>query len=346
MTARDDTRTSAPFSDPFTDQFRAQRRRLTLAAGLALGSSLAGSRALAQPRDYATMLLPFPAGGAGDFLARVLADKLKAELGRNVVVDNRPGGATRIAGEALRAAPGDGNTVLLSPVDPMFIVPAIYAGMRYDPLKEFKPISDVAALQFGIAVAASSPHKTLQQYLQAAQAQPRQADVGISLLGSLLHFLAVDFIAQAGTQGVIVPYKGGAPMVTDLLGGQVPAAMDASTSFIEFHRAGKIRLLAVSGEARSASMPDVPTFAESGFPNLVASSRYAVYARHDMPAERMAEWNRALRKVLAQPDVQQKLFSAGYDNVPGSDSEAVVAFTDRAAKRWLPVIHKSGFKGT
>lgn len=322
-----------------------QRRRLTLAGSLLLGAGMAPGLALAQAKDYATLLLPFPPGGAGDFLARVLAEKLKAELGRTVLVDNRPGGATRIAGEALRNGPGDGSLVLLAPVDPMFIGPAIYTNMRYDPQKDFKPITDVVALQFGIAVSAHSPFKTLKQYLQAAQSQPGMANIGISLAGSLLHFLAMDFLAQAGTNGVIVPYKGGSPMTTDLIGGQIAAGMDATTTFMEFHRTEKIRVLAVSGETRSPGMPEVPTFAESGFPNLIASSRYAVYARSDMPAAKVNEWNKALRKVLALPDVQSKLFNAGYDLLPGSDGAAVAAFTDKAARRWLPVIQKSGFKG-
>jgi len=204
----------------------------------------------------------------------------------------------------------------------------------------------VASLQFGLAVAANSPHKTVAQYLAAARAQAELADIGISLLGSLLHFLAVEFIAQAKTRGVIVPYKGGAPMVTDLLGGQIPAAMDASTTFMEFHRAGKIRVLAVSGEQRSNTMPEVPTFAESGFPNLVASSRYAIYVRNDVAAERVEQWNTALHRALSMPDVQAKLANAGYDPLPGSDSAAVVSFTQKAASRWLPVIRASGFKGS
>lgn len=322
-----------------------RRRSLTLAGGLMLGAGLAPGILRAQARDNATLLLPFPPGGAGDFLARVLAEKLKGELGRVVIVDNRPGAATRIAGEALQRGPSDGSTVLLAPVDPMFIGPAIYTNMRYDPAKDFRPVTDVAALQFGIAVAASSPVKTLKQYLEFVQAQPKAADIGISLIGSLLHFLAIDFLAQAGTKGVVVPYKGGAPMVTDLLGGQITAAMDASTTFMEFHRTGKIRVLAVSGETRATSLPDVPTFAESGFPSLVATSRYALYVRSDVPSAKADEWNAATRKALAAPDVQAKLLTAGYDLVPGSDSAAVTAFTDRAAKRWLPIIQKSGFKG-
>jgi tripartite-type tricarboxylate transporter receptor subunit TctC len=334
--------------DPFTTGnglISARRRRLALAGGLLFGASIAVSVAQAQSREHATMLLPFPPGGAGDLLARVLADKLKSELGRAVVVDNRPGAAIRIAGEALQRGPNDGSMVLLAPVDPMFIGPAIYANMRYDPARDFRPITDVAALQFGIAVAASSPIKTLKQYLESVQAQPRTADIGISLIGSLLHFLAIDFLAQAATRGVVVPYKGGAPMVTDLLGGQITAAMDASTTFMEFHRAGKIRVLAVSGDTRAASLPDVPTFAESGFASLVASSRYALYVRSDVPSARVDEWNMATRKVLASPDVQARLLSAGYDLVPGSNTAAVSDFTERSARRWLPVIQKSGFKG-
>lgn len=339
MSARDSARCAAAPRHP-------RRRQFALAAGWLMGAGAAPGLAWAQAQGHASMLLPFPAGGAGDFLARVLADKLKAELGRTVVVDNRPGGATRIAGEALRSAANDGSTVLLSPVDPMFIVPAIYPDMRYDPQTEFKPVTDVVSLQFGLAVPASSPHRTLAQYLAAARSQADLADVGISLVGSLLHFLAMEFIAQAKTRGVIVPYKGGAPMVTDLLGGQIPAAMDASTSFMEFHRAGKIRVLAVSGDQRSGTMPEVPTFAESGFPGLVASSRYAVYVRSDVAADRVEQWNAALRRVLALPDVQAKLTNAGYDPLAGSDGAAVVGFTRQAASRWLPVIRASGFKGS
>lgn len=321
------------------------RRRLLKAAALLGAPALLPVPVRAQARDHATLLLPFPAGGAGDFLARVLAEKLRGVLGHGVVVDNRPGGATRIAGEALRAGPADGSMLLLSPVDPMFIIPAIYSNMRYDPLKEFKPITDVAALQFGIAVPASSPHRTLAEYLQSAKSHPELADIGVSLVGSLLHFLAMEFVAQSGTQGVIVAYKGGSPMVTDLIGGQIPAAMDASTTFMEFHRAGKIRVLAVSGDRRAVGMPDVPTFAESGFPSLVASSRYAVYARANVPDAAIASWSRALRQVLAMPDVQAKLAAAGYDPLPGSDTAQVLRFTEEAAGRWLPVIRQSGFKG-
>jgi tripartite-type tricarboxylate transporter receptor subunit TctC len=322
-----------------------RRRQITLLGGMMMASGVLPQHALAQSKDYATMLLPFPAGGAGDYLARILAEKLPAELGRNVVVDNRPGGATRIAGEALKNGPNDGSMVLVSPVDPMFIVPAIYPGTRYDPMKDFKPITDVATLQFGIAVPASSPHKTLAQYLQAARAQTSQADIGISVLGSLLHFLAMEFVGQAATKGVLVPYRGGAPMVTDLIGGQIPAGMDATTTFTEYHRAGKIRVLAVSGERRATSLPDVPTFAESGFPHLTATSSYAVFARADMPADKVAQWNNALRKVLTHQDLQTKLLNVGYDLVPGSSPDAVSATINKMAGRWLPVIRKSGFKG-
>lgn len=322
-----------------------RRRRIAVLGGALMATGLLSRTALAQSRDYATMLLPFPAGGAGDFLARLLAEKLPAALGRNVVVDNRPGGATRIAGEALKNGPSDGSMVLVSPVDPMFIVPAIYSvGTRYNPMRDFKPISDVAALQFGIAVPADSPHRTLAQYIQAARAQPSQANVGISVTGSLLHFLAMEFVKQTATNGVLVPYRGGAPMVTDLIGGQVPAAMDATTTFTEYHRAGKIRVLAVSGARRTDSLPDIPTFTESGFPHLTASSRYAVYARADMPADKLMAWNKALRQVLADPDLQARLQKTGYDTVPGSSPDAVSAAVDEMAQRWLPVILKSGFK--
>ena len=320
--------------------------RRTLLAGAAMGMGLGCMLpAAVQAQTVNRIIVPFPAGGPADFRGRLLAEKLKDELGRTVMIDNRPGAGTRLAAEVLKNAPADGATVLLAPVDPMFIGPAIYANMRFNPATDFKPITDVTGVQFGIAVSAASPIKTLAQFVQTAKANPDHGSIGITTVGSLLHFLAMDFVAVSRSGSTLVPYRGGAPMVTELLGGQVSSGMDATTTLTEYHRAGKLRVLAVAGDKRADSLPDVPTFAEAGYPTLVASSRYVLYAHANMAPATIAQWNQAVRKVLAMPDVRDKLGRVGYDLLPGASSEDVVRYTDALAARWLPVIKASGYKG-
>ncbi|MGH8847423.1 MAG: tripartite tricarboxylate transporter substrate-binding protein, partial [Polaromonas sp.] len=239
----------------------------------------------------------------------------------------------------------DGNTVLLAPVDPMFIGPVIYNNMRFNPASDFKAVTDVAGVQFGLAVNANSPFKTLGEFVQAAKARPENHAIGISTVGTLLHFLAVEFVAQSRTGSTLVPYRGGAAMATDLLGNQVSAGMDATTTFTEYHRAGKLRVLAVAGDKRADALPGVPTFAESGFPTLVASSRYLLYVHANTAPAAAAQWYHGLRKVLAMPDVREKLAHAGYDLLAGAMPEEVAKYTDTLAARWLPVIKASGYKG-
>lgn len=327
-------------------RFAAQFSRRTLLTGTAavlgagcLISSPAGAQAVTR------LIVPFPAGGQADFMGRLLADKLKEILGRTIIVENRAGAGTRLAAEALKNAPADGNMVLLAPVDPMFIGPVIYNNMRFNPATDFKAVTDVAGVQFGLAVNASSPIKTLAEFVQAAKTRPENHAIGITTVGTLLHFLAGEFVAQSRTSSTLVPYRGGAAMVTDLLGNQVAAGMDATTTFTEYHRAGKLRVLAVGGDRRADALPDVPTFAESGFPNLVASSRYLLYVHANTAPAVATQWYQAMRKVLAMPDVREKLAHAGYDLLAGATPEEVGKYTDTLAARWLPVIKASGYKG-
>ena len=331
-----------PFTFP-TGAALSRRGLIRAAAATGLGGLLPYG-ANAQPAVN-RLIVPFPPGGPADFMGRLLSEKLKDELGRPVMVDNRPGAGTRLAAEVLKNSPADGTTMLLAPVDPMFIGPAIYANMRFNPATDFKPVTDVSGIQFGLAVSAASPVKTLAQFVQAAKANPDQGSIGITTVGSLLHFLAMDFVALSRSGATLVPYRGGAAMVTELIGGQVASGMDATTTLTEYHRAGKLRVLAVAGDKRADGLPDVPTFAESGYPTLVASSRYVLYAHANTAPATLAQWNRAVRKVLAMPDVREKLGRVGYDLLPGASSEEVVRYTDALAARWLPVIKASGYKG-
>jgi tripartite-type tricarboxylate transporter receptor subunit TctC len=327
-----------------TSTARLSRRAMLAGTAAALCSGSLISRA-AWGQSISRIIVPFPAGGPADFMGRLLAEKLKDPLGRTVIVDNRPGAGTRVAAEVLKNAPADGNAVLLAPVDPMFIGPLIYSNMRFNPATDFRAITDVAGVQFGLAVNANSPIKTLAEFVQAAKGRPADHSIGISTVGTLLHFLAVEFVAQSHTGSTLVPYRGGGALVTDLMGNQIAAGMDATTSFMEYHRAGKLRVLAVAGDKRADALPDVPTFAESGFPNLVTSSRYLLYVRAGTAPEVTAQWYQSVRKVLAMPDVREKLGRTGYDLLPGGTADEVTRYANALAARWTPVIKASGFKG-
>lgn len=323
---------------------RLSRRAMLAGTAAALCTGGLLSRA-AWGQTVSRIIVPFPAGGPADYMGRLLSEKLKDAMGRTVIVDNRPGAGTRVAAEVLKNGPADGSTVLLAPVDPMFIGPLIYSNMRFNPATDFTAITDVTGVQFGLAVSASSPIKTLADFVKAARARPAEYSIGISTVGTLLHFLAVEFVSQSRTGSTLVPYRGGSAMVTEMMGNQIAAGMDAITTFTELHRGGKLRVLAVAGEKRADALPDVPTFAESGFPNLVTASRYLLYVRANTPPDMAAQWYQAVRKVLAMPDVREKLARAGYDILPGGTSDEVARYASALSARWTPVIKASGFKG-
>lgn len=319
-----------------------RRPRGGLLALIALAFIASASPAIA---NSTRMLIPFPAGGAADFMGRLLADKLKAELNRNVIIENRPGAGTRLAADALKRATPDGNTVLLAALEPLLIAPAVYSNVKFDVATDFAPITDVAAVQFGLAVSSASPYKTAAQYVQAAASDRDQAMLGITSLGTIGHFFAFDFVTHTKADLALIPFQGGPALMTNLIGGQVPAIFDATTVFTEQHHAQKIRVLAVSGTKRASRLPDVPTFAESGYPSLTLTANYVLYAPVGTPAAEVAKWNAAVRKVLAMPDVRSKLEQAGYEVATGSSPEDTRRKVQQIGERILPLVKASNFKG-
>lgn len=313
--------------------------------GVALACALLPALAQAQGGDVTRFIVPFPAGGAADGMARVLVEKLREEMKQNIVVENRPGASTRLAAETLKQSAPDGRTVLITVLDTMVIAPLVYQNMRYDPQKDFTPITMVTGVNYGVAVKADGPYKTLAQFLEAARARKDQAAVGISGLGSTLHFLAFDFARLSKADMTIVPFQGGPAMVQNLLGDQLPAAMDGLGVFVQQHRANKVRVLAVSGENRAIQLPEVPTFKELGMSSLVIGSAYALYAPAGTPAARIDEWNRAMRKVLAMADVKDRVQNIGYEPMTGSAPGDVTALERRMTEHWAPIIKAVNFKG-
>ncbi|UUZ69706.1 Bug family tripartite tricarboxylate transporter substrate binding protein [Polaromonas sp. P2-4] len=313
--------------------------------GLCVGASVLGT-ATAQTSDRVSgpvkLLVGFPAGGTGDFIARAVADKLSASLGATVIVENKPGAGGRIAAEVLKNAPADGNTVLITPLAPIVIAPLTFRKLSYNAEADFVPVAQLVKFPLTIATGANSPYKTLNEFVAWLKANPTQAAFGTSAAGSQLHFLGLMFGQAINVEMTHVPYQGSAPLANDLIGGQTPAGIDQFS--VELYKAGKIRLLATSGATRSPLMPDVPTFKEQGFPGVVGEAWFGAYMHAKTPATIVQRFSEALANAVLQPDVKQKLAQAGLEatGLKAPEFTALVA-ADRA--RWKPVIEASGFRG-
>ncbi|HMT82034.1 MAG TPA: Bug family tripartite tricarboxylate transporter substrate binding protein [Ottowia sp.] len=318
-----------------------RRALLALCVGAAaLGVAHAqGSEGLSGP---VRLVVGFPAGGAGDIIARVVADKIAGPLGVTVIVENKPGAGGRVAAELLKAAPADGRTVLITPLAPIVIAPLTFQKLNYKSDTDFVPVAQLVKFPLSLAVGKDSPNTSLKDLVAWFKAHPQQASFGTSAAGSQLHFLGLMLGQAAHIDLVHVPYQGGTPLITDLIGGQVPSAIDAFP--LEFHKAGKIRLLASSGESRSPLLPDVPTFKEQGYPTVVGEAWFGAFMSAKTSPALVQRVSEAMASAVQQPDVRQKLAAAGLEATGLKAPEfARLVAADQA--RWKPVIEVSGFKG-
>ncbi|MCA0243691.1 MAG: ABC transporter substrate-binding protein [Proteobacteria bacterium] len=323
------------------------RRRQALRGALVLAAALAlAGTASAQSSDALRFIVPYPAGGAADAMARVIVDRLKDEMKQTVIIENRAGASTRLAAEMLKQSAPDGNTVLMTTLDTAVIGPMVFKNLRYNPATDFTPITMVATITYGLTVSGTNPSKTLAQFIAAARADKNQAVVGVSGLGSTLHFLAYDFVRQSKVPDMtIVPFQGGPAMVNNLIGGQLASAIDGLGVFVKHHQAGRLRVLATSGERRAPQLPDVPTFRELGMPSLAFGSAYALYAPAGTPKARIDEWNAAMRKVLARADVRALVTEIGYEPLDGSDPAEVTLRETQRREHWAPIVKATGYTG-
>ena len=287
-----------------------RRALLALCVGAAaLGVAHAqGSEGLSGP---VRLVVGFPAGGAGDIIARVVADKIAGPLGVTVIVENKPGAGGRVAAELLKAAPADGRTVLITPLAPIVIAPLTFQKLNYKSDTDFVPVAQLVKFPLSLAVGKDSPNTSLKDLVAWFKAHPQQASFGTSAAGSQLHFLGLMLGQAAHIDLVHVPYQGGTPLITDLIGGQVPSAIDAFP--LEFHKAGKIRLLASSGESRSPLLPDVPTFKEQGYPTVVGEAWFGAFMSAKTSPALVQRVSEAMASAVQQPDVRQKLAAAGLE---------------------------------
>lgn len=322
------------------------RARFSVITGVALVALLLGFTPLAQAQEKfdkpVRILVGFAAGGTADIIARVVADKLKDTLGQPVIVDNRPGAIGRIAAEAVKNAAPDGATIMVMPIGPMAVVPHTTRNSIYDPINDFTPIALGATFQFAIAAGPASGAKTWPEFVAWARVHPDKAAYATSGAGSLPHFFGVLLGREIGVDMVHVAYKGSAAYINDLIGGQVPVAIDAIADLTELHRAGKIRVLASSGAARSTALPEVPTFNELGLKSVEAIGWFGFFAPAKTPKAIVDTLNRTINRALQSPDVVDKLSRLGMDPATGTPDEfARILAADYA--KWGPIVKRSGF---
>lgn len=301
--------------------------------------------ATAQGEGTIRIVVGFPAGATSDALARVLAEHLQQTLKQTVIVENKVGAGGRIANELVKAAPADGTTLLMTPVATMAIFPHSYPGqLRYDPFKDFAPVAHLSNFHVGLGVAANVPAKSLKEYVAWVKADPKANGYYASAAaGSIPHFFGVMFAKTAGIELTHVPYKGTAAAMTAIGGGEVSAISTVAADIRSLVTAGRARLLAVAGEQRDPSFPDVPTFREQGF-DLVAKPWYGLFAPAGTPAATVDRLAKASAAAINDPALRKRLVDMGLEPTGQGPDRLAGALKDDF-DRWGPPIRASGFKG-
>ncbi len=292
-------------------------------ASIALLALAAATQAAAQayPTKPIRLVVPFPPGGAVDFYARVVQQPLSEALGQTVVIDNKAGASGMVGAEVVAKSPPDGYTLLIGNIASLAINVGIYPKMPYDPLKDFTPIVRTVDVNYVLVVHPSVPVKTVAELVAYAKANPGKLSYGSAGSGSLPHLGTELFKAQTGVDMVHVPYKGGGPMVTDLLGGSVQVVIGDQANLMPHVATGKLRALAVATPRRSPNAPDLPTIAESGVPGFDATAWQGVVGPAGMPADVVVRLNEAFNKVMAMPAVREKLVGGGLEPVGGTPEQ-------------------------
>lgn len=297
-----------------TPHFNSLRRSL-VAIAIAGLTVAAPTLALAQTSDYPnrpiTLVVPFAAGGTTDIVGRIVGEGLSKKLGQPVVIDNRGGAGGNIGAAAVASAKPDGYTLLMGYNGTNAINPSLYAKLSWDPIKSFEPLSMIARVNNAVVVHPSLPIKTVPELVAYARTHPGALNYGSAGAGSIFHLAAEMLEQQAGVRMTHVPYKGAAPALTDLMGGQIQLMFTTIPTALQHIKAGKVRAIGVTGAKRSPLFADLPTARESGYPAMVVDSWFAVFAPKGMSPELQARVGNALREVVADPATQQKLLEQG-----------------------------------
>jgi tripartite-type tricarboxylate transporter receptor subunit TctC len=312
-----------------------------------VASAYIGVPGVASAQQYPSkpirFVVPYPAGGPLDTVARLLAQKVSEGVGQPVVVDNKPGAGGNIGADIVAKSPADGYTILMGAVATHAINPTLYASIPYDAMRDFAPITQVASTPNVLVVNSSIPAASVREFIAHAKANPGKLNFGSGSTGSAGHLAGELFKAMAGVEMTHVPYKGAAPAMTDLIGGNIQLMFDNLASSLAQVRAGKIRALAVTTARRSPLAPELPTVAESGLPGFDISTWFGVFAPAGTPREALERLHAQFTRALAAPDVREKMLNLGAEPV-GSKPEEFASYIRAEAEKYARVIKASGAK--
>jgi tripartite-type tricarboxylate transporter receptor subunit TctC len=313
---------------------------------LVAGASLAAPALLRAQQDkpLIRILLGLPPGGGTDAIARVIADRLPAELGQPVIIESKVGVGGRLAADALMAAKPDGLTYMIAPnATPTFQTLVFGSQIKWDIWRDFAPVAGLASYPLGMAVSLDTGATDAKSFVAWVKKTPG-ATFGTPGLGGQNHFLGVQFAKAAGIELPVTPYKGTPPLITDLVGGHVPAAVTLMDEMLKYHRAGKVRVIGIFSDKRSPLMPDIPTMQEQGIPVATGDAWTAMWAPAKTPPAELERMQRALQAVLAKPDVKELLMSR-LQVVPHFRNAQEMARLQRdELATWEPIIKASGFR--
>ena len=314
-----------------------------LAALACIMAAAGGARADDYPSRVVTLVVPYPPGGGVDAMARVVAQKLSDAFHQQVIVDNKAGAGGTLGTRAVAHAAPDGYTLLLGHTGTISINPSLYAHPGYDPRKDFAPVGLVASMPIALIAHPSFPAKTVADVIALAKKQPGKLNVGTSALGTGGYMTAEHFKSEAGVDVVIIPYKGTAPLMTDLLGGHVPVAFGVLPPALGNIQAGKLRAIAITSAKRFSLLPDVPTFAESGMPGFEAVLHYGLLAPAGTPKNIVDKLSAELRKLVDTEEVKKRIHVEGGDPLTSTPAE-YAADIDKEEKKWSALVRKLNLK--
>ncbi|WP_304307918.1 tripartite tricarboxylate transporter substrate-binding protein [Pseudacidovorax intermedius] len=321
-----------------------RRQFLHTLGGAAAMGALSPLSAFAQAIEQVKIMYGFPAGSAGDTVARRVAEKIAGTAyAKGAYVENKPGAGGRIAVETLKNSPPDGSVLTLAPVSAIAVYPYIYPKLTYKP-EDVTPVSIGAIMFHGLAVGPAVPAevKTLKDFLAWAKANPAQASYGSPGAGSMPHLLGALLGMRSGVELKHVPYRGTVPSITDLVGGQIAAAMNPSGDYLQYMKNGRVRVLATSGKKRSPYLPDVPTFTELGYPDVTSEEWFGFYAPAKTPAAMLASANAAINAALKDKAVIDSLALVGLV-AHGTTAQDMAADQKAEFERWGPLVKQIGF---
>ena len=325
---------------PFASNKIAIRAFAALACMLA---AVGGAPAADYPNRVVTLVVPYPPGGGVDAMARVVAAKLSDAFKQQVIVDNKPGAGGTLGTRLVAHAAPDGYTLLLGHTGTISINPSLYVHAGYDPRKDFAPIGLVASMPVALIANPSFPAKSVADAIALAKKQPGKINLGTSALGTGGYMTAELFKSAAGVDVAIIPYKGSAPVINDLLGGHVPVAFSVLPPALGNIQAGKLRVIAVTSKKRFSLLPDVPTFDESGMPGFEAVLHYGLLAPAGTPKDIVDQLNVELRKLVGTDDVKKRIHFEGGDPLTSTPAE-YAADIDKEETKWGGLVHKLGLK--